>query len=113
MAAVAGWPRRRYGSSCRLAPAVTNPLNDTGIDSYSDDSHNGLTSEPATHPRQDARIGRDAQAKAGQLSKIGGGGKGFDFTKIASDGNSLPESATLGSDAGGWACTDRQARRLD
>ena len=90
-----------------LAHAVgpNNALNDTGIDSFADDSKNNLTVEPATHPGQDAGIGRDAAAKAGVLTKVGGGSKGFDFTKIANDGTELPASAALDANAKDWACT--------
>ena len=90
-----------------LAHAVgpNNALNDTGIDTYDDDSNNNLSVEPATHPGQDAGIGRDAAARAGVLTKVGGGSKGFDFTKIANDGSVLPATAALGSGATDWACT--------
>ncbi len=43
-------------------------------------------------------MGRDPAAAAGVLPKTGAGSKGFDFTKIASDGNVLPASATS------WRC---------
>ena len=90
------------GGTTTPAPS---PLNDTGIVGFGNDNQNGLTTEPATHARQDARFGRDAQAGAGKLTKVGGGSKGFDFSKIANDGSVLPESATLGSGAKDWACT--------
>lgn len=87
------------------AVGPNNALNDTGIDTFADDSSNSLTSEPTTHPGQDASVGRDAAAKAGVLTKVGGGSKGFDFTKIANDGSVLPATAALGSGASDWACT--------
>jgi hypothetical protein len=87
------------------AVGPNNALNDTGFDSFADDTSNNLTIEPAMHPGQDARIGRDAAAKAGILIKIGGGSKGFDFTKIANDGTELPASAGLGTSPKDWACT--------
>lgn len=66
------------------------PLNDTGIDVCHDNNYPRYPADcvlvavdGGSAPRQDARFGRDAQAKAGTLAKIGGGGKGFDFTKIA------------------------------
>jgi hypothetical protein len=87
------------------AVTAPRPLNDTGITGFGNFAQNGLATEPATHPGQDARYGRDAQAGAGKLTKIGGGGKGFDFSKIANNGSVLPESAVLGSGASDWACT--------
>jgi len=49
-----------------------------------------LTIEPTDYPDQDAFFGCDAAAKAGTLTKIGGGQVGFDFTKIANNGGVLP-----------------------
>lgn len=88
-------------------------LNDTGVDvcrnhaTGADTQINAGTtcSQMPVHGRQDARFGRDAAASQGQLAKIGGGGKGFDFTKIANNGSVLPASATLGSGSTDWACT--------
>ncbi len=80
-------------------------LNDTGITNFANDSQNGLSTEPGTHPRQDASQGRDAAARDGTLFKVGGGGAGFDFTKIANDGSVLSASATLGTGSKSWACT--------
>lgn len=79
-------------------------LNDTGISDCLDDA-GVVTTGVAAHPRQDCQYGRDAAAKAGKLTKVGGGSKGFDFTKIANNGTDLPASATLGSAATDWACT--------
>lgn len=93
-----------------LAHAGPSALNDTGITFCGDATSNTancatVAADGGTFPRQDARYGRDAQAAAGTLTKIGGGGKGFDFTKIANNGSVLPESAVLGSGASDWACT--------
>jgi hypothetical protein len=92
--------------------AQTSPLNDTGQTLCFDAATNGMaecaaanTGDGSTHPRQDARFGRDAQAGGGQLTKIGAGEAGFDFTKIANNGSELPASAALGSGPGDWACT--------
>ncbi|HMY00826.1 MAG TPA: DUF1566 domain-containing protein, partial [Agitococcus sp.] len=46
----------------------------------------------------DAQLGRDALAAKGQLSKVGGGDAGFDFTKISATGAALPANATQ------WSC---------
>lgn len=88
-----------------LPVAALGPLNDTGIDFCgSAGSDNGVCDD--TQPAgQDADYGRDAAAAAGTLTKIGGGGKGFDFTKIANDGRTLPAEAELGDGPGDWACT--------
>ncbi len=88
--------------------AHTAGLNDTGITDCTAPTGLGSISDAAdsgSRPRQDCRYGRDAQAAAGQLTKIGGGNAGFDFTKIANNGSVLPASATLGSGASDWACT--------
>lgn len=93
----------------RMANAA-GALNDTGITFCGDDTTNtagcaAVGADGGTHPRQDATQGRDAVAVTGTLAKIGGGGAGFDFTKIANDGSELPETAVLGSGAKDWACT--------
>jgi hypothetical protein len=59
----------------------------------------------SVNPRQDGRYGRDAAARNGALTKIGGGAGGFDFTKIANDGSTLAASVALGANATQWACT--------
>ena len=82
-------------------------LNDTGITDCWNDSGvvtTGVEADNGTHPRQDCRYGRDAAAAAG-MAKVGAGGKGFDFSKIANNGSVLLESAVLGSAATDWACT--------
>lgn len=91
-----------------LATAQAAGLNDTGITDCSNDTSVvtiGVASDGGTHPRQDCRYGRDAAAAAGGLPKVGAGGKGFDFQKIANDGTVLDATAALGTAAGDWACT--------
>lgn len=83
----------------------TRPLNDTGVTRFTDGLAGNLANEPPTLAGQDGRFGRDAQAGAGQLKKIGGGAKGFDFTKIANDGTSLAAGAVQSDAPGGWGCT--------
>lgn len=86
--------------------AASRPLNDTGVDRYADEvTLPTMTAEPAAYPGQDAGAGRDAQARASALTKIGGGGKAFDFTKIANDGTPVSESTELGAASGDWGCT--------
>ncbi len=68
------------------------------------------TGDGATYPGQDARFGRDAAATAGQLTKIGGGAAGFDYTKVCNSGElagqgSCPADPALGDDTNEWACT--------
>jgi hypothetical protein len=79
-------------------------LNDTGINKFSNDI-DFTTVEPTTHPQQDASIGRDAAILSGASTKKGTGNAGFDFTKISNNNTELPVTATLGSSAGDWACT--------
>ena len=88
------------------AQTATRPLNDTGI-TWSGHATSGNASSCAASPPagQDCHYGRDAAAAAGQLVKKGGGGAGFDFTKISNSGAELPASAALGSGANDWACT--------
>lgn len=85
-------------------PALCAGLNDTGITNCGDASTTSsaicaIFSDAGSSPRQDARYGRDPQAGSGNLTKIGGGGNGFDFSKIANDGT------VLGAAASDWACT--------
>ncbi|MBK6593784.1 MAG: DUF1566 domain-containing protein [Burkholderiales bacterium] len=92
------------------AAGPTGLLNDTGITFCGDVTTNIATcatvaADGGTFPGQDARYGRDAQAAAGQLTKVGGGDAGFDFTKMANNGTVLPADAALGSGATDWACT--------
>lgn len=91
-------------------PALAGPLNDTGATQCYDGTSlvvcdAASTGDAATHPRQDGRFGRDPQAGANQLTKSGGGGAGFDFTKIANNGSELPATAGMGPNPTDWACT--------
>ena len=86
-------------------------MNDTGQTLCYDASNTGVAcsasvgGDNGVNPRQDGRYGRDAAATASRLTKVGAGSAGFDFTKIANNGSSLPASAALGSGATDWACT--------
>ena len=77
------------------AGVASADLNDTGI----------VVIDPGAPAGQDAHIGRDPAAADGVLPKTGSGSKGFDFSKIANDGSSLPDTAALGTEPGDWACT--------
>jgi len=82
-----------------------NGLNDTGQDWCANATTGNLTCPQSGLPRQDGEFGRDALARAGVLTKIGGGEAGFDFTKISNSGQVLPAAAALGAGANDWACT--------
>jgi len=86
-------------------PTATGLLNDTGIQFCGAATNGNGTCTGSSPQGQDAYYGRDALAAAGQLTKIGGGNAGFDYTKISNSGQPLPASATLGSAANDWACT--------
>jgi Protein of unknown function (DUF1566) len=79
--------------------------NDTVADGVAASNPASIARDAGTHPRQDCRYGRDAAAAAGQLTKIGAGAHGFDYTKIANNGTVLAAGAALGSAATDWACT--------
>jgi hypothetical protein len=86
------------------------PLNDSGIQfcqEFGDNSANCavVAADTGTHPRQDARFGRDALAAVGALSKIGAGSAGFDYTKISNSGADIPSNSSLGLAASDWGCT--------
>ncbi|MDT8439856.1 MAG: hypothetical protein RQ729_12695, partial [Wenzhouxiangellaceae bacterium] len=78
--------------------AQTAPLNDTGQTRC---FGNGAlaectaanTGDQSLRPRQDGRFGRDAQADAGALTKIGSGAAGFDFTRICNSGEAAGSGA--------------------
>lgn len=81
-----------------FADANAVALNDTGITACADASRNDLACPVNGFPRQDAQIGRDALWKAGKLKKVGGGRKGFDYTKLDSHGKPLSKNASS------WDC---------
>ncbi|KZX00334.1 hypothetical protein JL49_12030, partial [Pseudoalteromonas luteoviolacea] len=78
------------------------PLNDEYVWNKSDYSLDcDLTQDhegDSVPDGQDADFGRDKLAKSGQLTKIGSGNAGFDFTKLDAQGNPLP------ADAQNWSC---------
>lgn len=85
-------------------------LNDTGIAWCANSNTNNLDCPVAGFEEQDGEFGRDAQARAGTLTKIGGGVAGFDYTKIAADGSVLAIQDVAwdanGTEAAGsqWSC---------
>lgn len=90
--------------SVSAAPPITLVLlNDTGITQCTNEA--GLFSDCSAANlggwfglNQDGEVGRDFLASSGQLSKVGGGDAGFDFTKISATGQALPANATA------WSC---------
>ena len=91
-------------------PVANAALNDTGIlqcgdaTTYSTATCASVASDTSQYPRQDAVAGRDYAASLNQLPKIGGGAKGFDFTKVANNGNDLAAGAAWGTAPGDWGC---------
>ena len=82
---------------------ATQRINDTGITfsgEYPSGNNTGCTGSNNL-AAQDCSNGRDANLPA----KVGGGGAGFDFTKISNSGGVLPASAALGGGPDDWACT--------
>ena len=80
------------------ARASERTLNDTGIDRCADQAQQDLSCPVSSHPNQDGDHGRDAQARNNQLTKLGNGAAGFDFSKLDANGNVLPVSASS------WSC---------
>jgi hypothetical protein len=77
---------------------ATGKLNDTGITTCSSGSSNGELCPVAGYKGQDGDHGRDAQASASTLTKVGAGRAGFDFTKLDGNGNALAADASV------WSC---------
>lgn len=74
-------------------------LNDTGITVGANyPTTNNLSCIGETVAQQDCSNGRDALAQASNLIKTGVGHAGFDFTKLDTSGNALPNTALF------WAC---------
>ena len=84
--------------------STTSKLNDTGI-TWGGNSPSGNNADCTgeTIGEQDCSHGRDALATAGQLTKVGGGMAGFDFTKLDSNGNALADQ-TQDYATQPWAC---------
>ena len=97
------------------AAAQTVPkLTDTGLEQCYDNTTAvtcaSVATDTGTHPRQDARHGRDAKNTAGTLTKLGSGNKGFDYTKVCNSGElagvgACPANPVVGGAVSDWACT--------
>ena len=77
---------------------IKRSLNDTGSLVCLDSSSKSKTCLIDHYPGQDATYGRDFEAVSGTLAKKGDGLGGFDFSKIADNGDVLPNNATE------WSC---------
>jgi len=73
---------------------ATGRLNDTGLDTFANESVGGIQLPIDAFP-QDANYGRDQDSS---LEKIGAGRAGFDFIKVDSRGRSTSEAALT------WDC---------
>lgn len=98
-------PRVVTANFTAAPPVTSRRLNDTGQNWCANNTTGNLGCPQSGFPDQDGDHGRDAQARAGTLVKIGGGEAGFDYTKISNSGNPLPASAALGSGPNDWGCT--------
>ncbi|KAB2843909.1 MAG: DUF1566 domain-containing protein [Burkholderiales bacterium] len=94
--------------SLLLAPwAIAQSLPDTGQDTCWDGTNmvictNANTGDSSTYPRQDGRHGRDPAYVQGAFAKIGGGQKGFDYTKLDAAGNPLAIQNGTWTQSGGF-----------
>ncbi len=93
--AITGGGSKVYGNQVRLVRGGqdSGPLNDTGIDWWTNGTTNYLSSPPADYPGQDASYGRDATQ-----DNDADGHAGFPFTKLDANG------ATLQGSASAWSC---------
>lgn len=84
-------------------PAYQSKLNDTGIGWGANyPTGNNDTCSGDSIAQQDCSHGRDAQAAAGTLTKVGGGAAGFDFTRLNADGSDYTGNGDYASQP--WAC---------
>ncbi|MCH8500864.1 MAG: DUF1566 domain-containing protein [Aliidiomarina sp.] len=103
-------PTREIFATPAAPYAPIGVLNDTGAVACADRNYGNLPCPVEGFPNQDAEHGRDAQARAGELEKIGTGMQGFDFTKLSEFGSVLPnQSLTYQSngdaiDGNHWSC---------
>jgi hypothetical protein len=90
---------------------IVRQLNDTGQTWGANyPSGNNLDCSGNDFEAQDCSHGRDAQAAAGTLTKVGSGSAGFDFTKLDSNGSPLLVQDGTWSESGDegqgtkWSC---------
>lgn len=91
---------------CAYANGQQRPVNDTGVASCTNEGWGAVTCESVstTLLGQDAIFGRDAMSQVGSLTKAGSGRRGFDLTKIGSNGVGVDAAATFGTSAGQYQC---------
>ncbi|MGB1159217.1 MAG: fibronectin type III domain-containing protein [Porticoccaceae bacterium] len=93
-------------SEVSSTPLLRVKLNDTGITwgrDYTTGNNSTCEGESETIvAQQDCSHGRDAQAAAGTLSKVGGGAAGFDFTRLNADGSDYAGNGDYASQP--WVC---------
>lgn len=95
---------------------ATGKYNDTGVDWCTEDisiinhmvnfklcSAIAWTANHLWGKQQDGYFGRDAEAAAGKLQKVGSGLAGFDYTRIGSSGKVLAKQDGVWSDTGSEA----------
>jgi hypothetical protein len=98
----------------------TGRINDSGIDGCSSNASGSWVNDLLCSvmdwasrlwgSQQDALFGRDAQAKAGTLDKLGRGAAGFDFSRLGPNGRELAVQNGTWSDGGNatdgtlWDC---------
>ena len=100
-------PVYRYANG--KVTVVPVKLNDAGITwggDYPSGNNSTCTGEneqgEAIIAQQDCSHGRDAQAAAGTLTKVGGGAASFDFTRLNADGSDYTGSGDYANQP--WAC---------
>ena len=96
---VIGADESSFSNEVSATPKAKGKLNDTGITwggNYPSGNNNDCSGVETS--AQDCSHGRDAQAAAETLVKIGAGSAGFDFTKLDASGGSLA------ADASSWSC---------
>jgi hypothetical protein len=69
---------------------VPKVFNDTGIVHFAD-SQSTSTQYQVDYPGQDAAYGSDRQNASGQVTKVGQGENGFDFTRLDNNGDPILE----------------------
>lgn len=94
------------GSGALTAQVLPQRINDSGqLDCYNDSQSPPDFCNHSAWPGQDGSHGREQAAAQGQLSKVGAGAQGFDFSKLSASGNVVPVDAAPGDGPWQWACT--------
>ncbi len=97
---------------------VKGQLNDTGLMACASAAQSQQACPQSALPYQDAEFGRDALARTGALTKVGGGAAGFDWIKLDATGAPLAVQnlawAADGTEQDGtrWSCVKDQVTGL-